>query len=105
MKNKRTKAVDITNKAREAVRKRDRGFCILCGKRGLPSAHFISRAQNGLGIEENLITLCFFCHDKYDNSVERPVMQADIGKYLQKKYPNWDESKLVYNKFSWLEGE
>ena len=104
MKSKRTKAVDITRKTREAVKRRDGDMCIMrCGRRGLPNAHFISRAQNGLGIPENIVTLCFICHARYDSTTDRLVMQADIENYLQKKYPDWDKSKLVYNKFSWLE--
>ena len=45
---KRTKALAITKATKEQVFERD-GYCILCGKAGSPDAHYISRAQGGLG--------------------------------------------------------
>ena len=71
----------------------------------MPNAHYISRAKGGLGIEENIVTLCTEltvnnCHRRYDSGTkeEREKIGAIIKDYLQSKYPNWDESKLTYKK-------
>ena len=72
--NKRTRAVSIPTKVKRQVEERDHGLCIFCGRPGKGEAHFISRAQGGLGIEENLITACRECHDRMDNSTDRKEM-------------------------------
>lgn len=96
--NKRTKALAIPKEVKEAVLERD-GGCILCGCRGSPDAHFVSRAQSGRGIEENIVTLCPDCHRRYDQTYERPLIRQEIRAYLQSQYPDWDETKLTYNKW------
>ena len=95
---KRTKALAITKATKEQVFERD-GYCILCGKAGSPDAHYISRAQGGLGVEQNVVTLCTDCHRRYDQTAERPLTRAHIRVYLQSKYPDWDENKLIYRKY------
>lgn len=73
--------------------------CVWCGQphaRG--EAHFVPRSQGGLGIEENLLTLCRLCHEKYDGA-DRLKMRPVLKQYLQSKYPDWDESKLIYHKY------
>lgn len=63
-----SRACDISPGVRKKVLRRDGERCILCGKRqGLQIAHYISRARLGLGIPENLVTLCALCHFEYDN--------------------------------------
>ena len=64
--NERTKACAISKATKDAVYKRDRGQCVLCGKPGLPEAHYIPRSKGGLGIEQNIVTLCRPCHDLMD---------------------------------------
>ena len=97
---KRTKALDITQAVKKRVWERDGHCCIHCGSpMAMPNAHYIPRAHGGLGIEENVVTLCLCCHDKYDNSPERPILHEEIRDYLKSKYPNWDESKLTYAKY------
>lgn len=97
-KSKRTKALEIPPKVKEKVLERD-GCCVYCGRQGQPNAHFIARSQGGLGIEENILTLCFDCHRKYDQSTERQKMRAYFAEYLKSKYPDWNEEKLVYKKY------
>ena len=66
---KRTKALAISKAVKDAVWERDGHERVICGNRAAaPEAHYISRAQSGLGIEENIVTLCRNRHDKYDNS-------------------------------------
>lgn len=96
---RRTKALQIPKRVKDAVYERDGGRCIWCGSaEGLPEAHFISRAQGGLGIEENVLTLCRSCHRRYDQTEDRKDMRVFFQRYLQCKYQDWDEERLVYRK-------
>lgn len=100
---KRTKELSISKKVKERVWERDEYQCILCGSNeGMPCAHYISRSQGGLGIEENIVTLCYLCHQEYDNSEKRPILKPLIKSYLQSKYFGWDEQKLIYRKWSYV---
>lgn len=96
---KRTMALDISKVVKDAVWERDGHRCILCGNpQAMPNAHFIARSQGGLGIEQNIVTLCRQCHNDYDNSPLRPLLREEIRAYLQGQYPDWDETRLVYRK-------
>lgn len=104
---KDTKARDFDRNAKLAISERDSidGWpcCVNCGS-AAPSplawsnAHFISRAQGGLGIPENGLTLCPECHRRYDQTTDRPVLREYFREYLQSKHAEWDESKLYYRK-------
>ena len=96
----RTKALSISPRVKKAVFERDGGKCVWCGRPGLPEAHFIRRSKSGLGIEENILTLCRAHHFDFDSgSIEqRQCMREYFRKYLKEYYPEWDESKLVYRK-------
>ena len=107
MKTKRSKACDIPQSVKEKVWQRDNGRCVVCGNsyNVMPNAHYVSRANGGLGVEENIVTLCTEltqnqCHRKYDfgSKAERKIIGQQIETYLKSKYPNWDKSKLVYKK-------
>ena len=105
---KDTKARDFDRKTKIAISKRDSidGWpcCINCGRPtpdgGIEwsNAHYISRAQEGLGIEENILTLCPDCHHEFDQTTNREEMRAFFREYLMERYPGWDESKLIYQK-------
>ncbi len=100
MKTKRAKATDISMRVKRIVWERDKNRCVLCENRNaMPNAHYISRAQGGLGIEENIITLCNTCHFKYDNTIQRPIIKKLLKSYLSSHYDNWDEKKLTYKKW------
>ena len=94
---KRTKALQIPPEVKRRVLERDE-CCVLCGRRGEPNAHFIARSQGGLGIEQNIVTLCYKCHQDYDNSPLRRIIREQLREYLKSKYPDWDESTLYYKK-------
>ncbi|MBQ5588009.1 MAG: HNH endonuclease [Selenomonadales bacterium] len=103
MKSRRTKALDITKKVKDAVWERDKHQCILCGAHeAMPNAHYIARSQGGLGIEENIVTLCWDCHHRFDNTPERSAVKKIVRMYLMMKYPEWDEQKLTYKKEDYL---
>lgn len=105
----RTKALEISLRVKEEVADRDEfdGWtcCILCGTPAPPynrlafsNAHYINRAQGGLGIEENILTLCPDCHYRYDQTTDRAMLKPFFARYLKSCYPDWDEEKLIYRK-------
>ena len=97
---KRTKACSISPKVREEVEKRDNHCCIFCGSTNARGeAHYINRSQGGLGIEENLLTVCPNCHREMDNGMNTKHYRKVAEEYLKSHYPEWDKSKLVYNKW------
>lgn len=101
MKTKRAKACDIPKKVKDRVWERDNHQCIICGSnQAMPNSHVVRRSQNGLGIEENIVTMCFRCHSMYDQHCDRKAMEAHIEKYLKNIYPDWNREKLTYKKWS-----
>ena len=52
----------------------------------------------GLGVEQNIVTLCDRCHRQYDQSALRPAYKRIIEDYLKARYPGWNPEKLVYHK-------
>lgn len=97
---RRTKALAISAAVKREVWERDGRRCILCGSPdGAPNAHYIARSQGGLGVAENIVTLCPACHGRYDNGPGRRETGAEIRAYLMKKYPGWDEGALTYRKY------
>lgn len=97
-KSRRAKACDFSRAVKKAIYERDGGLCVLCGRLGAPNAHYISRAQGGLGIEENGLTLCNECHRRYDQTEARAFIRPVLERYLRSKYPDWDIKKLYYRK-------
>ena len=102
MKTKRAKATDISMKVKKKAWERDNGCCVICGNNFnvMPNAHYIPRRKGGLGIEENIFTACTRltpndCHYKFD---EYGTGRDKVKEYLQSKYPNWDETDLIYKK-------
>lgn len=101
--NERLKAVGISPEVKRKVAERDSwdgwNCCILCGStEGQPNAHVVPRSDNGMGIEENVVTLCWNCHQRYDNTEERNALKSEIIAYLKGFYPDWDEEKVRYKK-------
>ena len=115
---KRTKALGISPAVKKAVYVRDGGCCVWCGSAagqiaqrhrrrnfqhdaaGQPNAHFIPRSSGGLGVEENILTLCWDCHMKFDQTAARAKMREYFRGYLESKYPDWDENALTYKKYT-----
>ena len=103
----RTKATSIPPKVREEVERRDsiNGIpcCIFCGSANARGeGHLIRRSQGGLGIPQNLLTVCRTHHRLLDEGPNKEWYQERAREYLKSKYPDWDEKELVYNKWSGL---
>ena len=104
---KDTKARDFSRTAKDQISERDsiEGWpcCVFCGLAApaplaWSNAHFISRAQGGLGIPENGLTLCPECHRRYDQTTARQEMREFFREYLQEQHPDWNEEQLYYRK-------
>lgn len=96
--NRRTKACAISPNVREEVERRDDHVCLFCKRPGRGEAHVISRAHGGLGIPENIITVCRECHDRMDNSQARQMYLNIAKDYLKRQYPGWSEEQVTYRK-------
>ena len=95
-----TRACSIPPEVKAQVWERDGGRCILClSPNAAPNAHYLPRAHGGLGVPENIVTLCPQCHAQYDNSAARPCLREEIREYLAGCYPGWNEENLVYRKW------
>ena len=100
MKSKRSKACDISQRVKARVFERDEGRCIICGATGwgvFPNSHVVKRSHGGLGIEENITTMCVRCHDLFDGTARRSMV-PHVECYMKRKYVGWDKSKLIYKK-------
>ena len=104
---KDTKARDFDRKAKTVISDRDSidGWpcCVFCGAASpaplaWSNAHYISRAQGGLGIPENGLTLCPACHRRYDQTTARYDMRLYFREYLSEHYEDWSEDDLIYMK-------
>lgn len=96
---RRTKACAIPKDVKQKVYERDKGRCIFCGAPGLPEAHVISRAHGGMGIEQNIVTVCRNCHERMDNGIMRSAYQRAAVEYLQNIYPEWRKEDVIFDKY------
>jgi hypothetical protein len=108
---KRAKSTQISTRTKKTVYERDNGLCVVCGRRGVPDAHYIPRSKGGLGIEQNIVTLCRECHDRFDHgdSYDMGVIGTMVRMHLMDMYPDWEypqdryhpaeDSKLIYQKY------
>lgn len=77
---------------------RDDGRCIFCRRHGRGEAHVINRSQGGLGIEQNIVTVCRKCHDMMDNGKYSAKYREAARNYLAEKYPQFDFSKAYFKR-------
>ena len=100
---KRSNACNISQKTKEIVWNRDNQKCISCGiwvPKTFANAHYIKRSQGGLGIPENIVTLCPKCHYEEDFGKDSKVYEYSIENYLRNYYgENWSKEKLIYKKY------
>lgn len=100
--NRRTRACAIPPKVKRRVYDRDGGLCIFCHRAGLPEAHIVPRSHGGLGIEQNIVTVCRECHDRMDNSTDRAGMMQAAKEYMVQTYGGWNENECIYSKWTLL---
>lgn len=100
---KRTKQTSVSDKVRKEVLERDKGCCVACGDyRTLTIAHvFVNRSHGGLGVKENLATLCMKCHHDMDNGkkTDQEFIRAIVQTYMIDLYGMIDIKKLKYTKW------
>ncbi len=99
---KRSNACDVKNGIRNHVLDRDNNRCVVCGNTTwLQMAHvFVSRAHGGLGVPQNIATLCVVCHMSLDNgkASEANLVRELVQGYMMRKYPDLEIEKLKYKK-------
>lgn len=63
--------------------------------------HIIKKEANGgLGIPENVVTLCPKCHYEEDFGQNTKDYESYIENYLRNYYgDNWTKEKLIYKKY------
>lgn len=94
-----TKATAIPASVKVIVWARDGHKCVLCGSpKGSPVSHVIRRSQGGLGVEENIVTLCPECHRAFDEGPYRRSIYERITDYLKHFYPDWTKESVIYKK-------
>ena len=102
-KHKLTIATSITKEVKLIVWERDNHECIFCHKKvpwTCANSHYVKRSQNGLGIEQNIMTNCNRCHELYEESKYREQMKIYARNYFISKYINWNEEMLTYKKYN-----
>lgn len=93
---KRTKATSISGEVKRIVYARDNGECIFCHSPGNPEAHVLPRSKGGLGVEENVVTVCRMCHELMDNSPYRAHFLEVARNHLRKFYE--EDAVIKYSK-------
>lgn len=105
---KETKMTAIPRNVKEIVFARDDYRCVLCGSnQGVPNAHVVRRSKGGMGVEQNIVTLCPDCHRAFDHGIslkrlgggaDRESLYCYLVAYLKQFYPNWTEESVTYRK-------
>ena len=102
MRSNQSLATDIKPKVREEVKQRDFNTCVYCGRKDwLQLCHvYVNRSHGGLGVRENLVTLCVECHHNLDfGKLEKSQpIRLRVESYLKRHYGEPDMSKLKYMK-------
>lgn len=109
-----TKKTSIPAHVKAAVALRDSVHgpvtCIICGSPGGPHCHIVRRSQGGMGVEQNIVTLCGPCHYALDEGLYlnrlKPLglnSQQDVREYvinyIKGFYPDWTEDSVKYKKW------
>lgn len=99
-----TKATAIPASVKAVVALRDSvsgpATCIICGSPGMPCCHVVRRSQGGMGVVENIVSLCPQCHYSFDEGLYMHRLnplgfecQQDVKEfivdYIKDFYPDW----------------
>ena len=95
----RSLATKITPDVRQDVKVRDNGMCRICGTMENIELHhaIFPRSQGGLGVANNLISLCQFHHRQYHDG--NGYISEEIKNIMNELYPNVTMNERKYNKF------
>ena len=111
---RQTKHTSIPARVKAAVAARDStngpATCIICGAPGAPCCHVVRRSQGGMGVEENIVSLCGPCHYAFDEGIglsrlrpfgfeNRKDIEDHIVGYLKGFYPDWTPERVTYKKW------
>lgn len=97
-KSRRSQATDISKSVKDKVWDRDCHRCIFCGSPSArPEAHIVPRSAGGVGVEQNIITVCRRCHMLLDQSTKRPKMLKQAKHYIEHIYGKIDWSEFIYD--------
>lgn len=112
---RQTKLTAIPASVKAAVARRDcsggrPATCIICGVPGAPVAHCVRRSQGGMGVEQNIVTLCNECHYAHDEGLfmrrlcplgfeTQQDVQEYVKDYLRGHYLGWTEESITYRKW------
>ena len=109
-----TKMTAIPAKVKAIVAQRDCAHgpatCIICGAPGGPHCHIVRRSQGGMGVEQNIVTLCNPCHYALDEGAFmdrlRPLgldtqkkVREYVIDYIKGFYPDWTPESVTYHKW------
>ena len=83
--------------------------CIICGAPGGPHCHIVRRSQGGMGVEQNIVTMCGPCHYAFDEGIglkrleplglnTRDDVRRYIVDYIRGFYPDWTPERVTYRK-------
>lgn len=98
-KSRRSKATDITIEVRQEVLLRDNGICVFCKRQnGIPNAHYIPRSKGGLGIVQNVVSLCPECHYAFDFTTRHKEVGDVVKAHLEAHYPDFTDEQRIYKK-------
>lgn len=96
LRSKRSLATGIPKHVRQEVLVRDRR-CVICGSmHQIEIHHLVERSRLGMGVDNNLVSLCRQCH--------RDIHNGDTGKktfirnYLERLYPDITDNMRKYKK-------
>lgn len=109
-----TKETAIPANVKAAVAARDSrngpATCIICGEPGIPCCHVVRRSQGGMGVMENIVSLCSRCHYAFDEGLYMRRLeplgfacQQDVEnfiiEYIKNLYPSWTPESVTYHKW------
>lgn len=88
------------------IDERDGKRCIICGSHsGLHHHHVRFRSAYGSDTADNLVLLCFKCHDIYAHGKKERIFASEFSEYLNsEKCRKWndthrEELDLIYSKY------
>lgn len=66
------------------VDERDDESCVICGSRyGIHHHHIVFRSSLGSDTLENLVCVCWKCHDRYCHGVEEKKWRENLKEYIR----------------------